>query len=179
MFLLWFRQLPQCGDRTPASGPPPARGKSTPTNTPIFLPSSFVLPTFAWVYIFFSIDQVLLHFCVWRLIPDVSMERDVFHVHLLFTILILLHLTHLVSAGCRRHWTMIYHIHWYIHGLGKPSPTLLWKKKKKGCLGASPPTFNLSQHQGLFKWVSSLHQVAKLLELKHQSFQWIFRTDFL
>ena len=45
----------------------------------------------------------------------------------------------------------------------------------------SPPTFNLSQHQGLFKWVSSSHQVAKILELQlqHQSFQWIFRTDFL
>ena len=44
---------------------------------------------------------------------------------------------------------------------------------------ASPPTFNFSQNQGLFKWVSSLHQVAKLLEfqLQHQSFQWIFRTD--
>ena len=28
----------------------------------------------------------------------------------------------------------------------------------------SPPAFNLSQHQGLFKWVSSLHQVAKVLE---------------
>ena len=36
----------------------------------------------------------------------------------------------------------------------------------------SPPTFNLSQHQGLFKWVSSSHQVAKVLEfqLQHQSF---------
>ena len=45
----------------------------------------------------------------------------------------------------------------------------------------SPPTFNLSQRQGLFQWVSSLHQVAKVLELQfqHQSFQWIFRTDFL
>ena len=45
----------------------------------------------------------------------------------------------------------------------------------------SPPTFNLSQHQGLFKWVSSLHQVAKALEfqLQHQSFQWTLRTDFL
>ena len=44
-----------------------------------------------------------------------------------------------------------------------------------------PPTFNLSQHQGLFKWVSSSHQVAKVLEfqLQHQSFQWIFRIDFL
>ena len=41
--------------------------------------------------------------------------------------------------------------------------------------------FNLSQHQGLFQWVSSSHQVAKVLEfqLQHQSFQWIFRTDLL
>ena len=45
----------------------------------------------------------------------------------------------------------------------------------------SPPAFNLSQHQGLFKWVSSSHQVSKILELQvlHQPFQWISRTDFL
>ena len=45
----------------------------------------------------------------------------------------------------------------------------------------SPPAFNFSQHQGLFQWVSSLHQVAKILELQlhHQSFLSIFRTDFL
>ena len=50
----------------------------------------------------------------------------------------------------------------------------------------SPPAFSLSQHQGLFKWISSLHQVAKILEfqLQHQSFQWIFglisfRMDWL
>ena len=45
----------------------------------------------------------------------------------------------------------------------------------------SPSAFNLSQHQGLFQWVSSSHQVAKVLEfqLQHQSYQWIFRTDFL
>ena len=45
----------------------------------------------------------------------------------------------------------------------------------------SPPTFNLFQHQGIFKWVISLHQVAKVLELQlqHQSFQWIFRTHLL
>ena len=45
----------------------------------------------------------------------------------------------------------------------------------------SPPAFNLSQHQGLFRWVSYSHQVTKVLEfqLQHQSFQWIFRTDFL
>ena len=43
----------------------------------------------------------------------------------------------------------------------------------------SLPAFNFSQHQGLFQWVSSFHQVAKVLELQHQSFQWIFRVDFL
>ena len=45
----------------------------------------------------------------------------------------------------------------------------------------SPPALNLSQHQGLFQWVSSSHQVTKILELQlhHQSFQWIFRVDFL
>ena len=44
-----------------------------------------------------------------------------------------------------------------------------------------PPAFSHSQHQGLFTWVSSSYQVAKVLEfqLQHQSFQWIFRTDFL
>ena len=48
-------------------------------------------------------------------------------------------------------------------------------------LSPSPPAFSLSLHQGLFHWVSSSHQVAKVLELQlqHQSFQWIFRTDFL
>ena len=44
-----------------------------------------------------------------------------------------------------------------------------------------PDTGNLSQYQGLFQWVSSSHQVAKVLafQVQHQSFQWIFRTDFL
>ena len=46
-------------------------------------------------------------------------------------------------------------------------------------LSPSPPSFNLSQHLGIFQWVSSLHQVAKVLEFQHQSFQRIFRTDFL
>ena len=63
------------------------------------------------------------------------------------------------------------HVHWVSDAI-QPSHPLL---------SPSPPTFNLSQHQGLFKWVSSSHQVAKVLEfqLQHQSFQWIFRTDFL
>ena len=63
------------------------------------------------------------------------------------------------------------HVHW-VGDIIQPSHPLL---------SPSPPAFNISQHQGLFQWVSSSHQVAKLLELQlqHQSFQWIFRTDFL
>ena len=38
-------------------------------------------------------------------------------------------------------------------------------------LSPSPPALNLSQHQGLFKRVTSSHQVAKVLEFQHQSFQ--------
>ena len=41
------------------------------------------------------------------------------------------------------------------------------------------PALSLSQHHGLFQWVSSMHQVAKVSEFQHQSFQWIFRVDFL
>ena len=63
------------------------------------------------------------------------------------------------------------HDHWVSDAI-QPSHPLL---------SPSPSVFNLSQHQGLFQWVGSSHQVAKVLEfqLQHQSFQWIFRTDFL
>ena len=45
----------------------------------------------------------------------------------------------------------------------------------------SPPALKFSQHQGLFQWISSSHQVAKVLEfqLQHQSFQSTPRTNFL
>ena len=61
------------------------------------------------------------------------------------------------------------HVHWFGDGI-QPSHPLS---------SPSPPTLNLSQHQGLFKRVSSSHQVAKVLEfqLQHQSFQWILRID--
>ena len=63
------------------------------------------------------------------------------------------------------------HVHWVSDAI-QPSHPLS---------SLSPPAFNLSQHQGLFQGVSSSHQVAKVLEfqLQHQSFQWIFKTDFL
>ena len=63
------------------------------------------------------------------------------------------------------------HVHWVGDAI-QPSHPLS---------SPSPPAFNLSQWQGHFKWVSSSHQVAKVLEfqLQHQSFNWTFRTDFL
>ena len=63
------------------------------------------------------------------------------------------------------------HVHWVGDAI-QPSHPLL---------SPSPPAFNLSQQKGIFQGVSSLHQVAKVLEfqLQHQSFQRIFKTDFL
>ena len=65
MFLLWLRQLPWCGDWTPASLPPPAEGRSSPTSTPVFSTSSFILPSFARFYIVISTGQVLLSAPSW------------------------------------------------------------------------------------------------------------------
>ena len=61
------------------------------------------------------------------------------------------------------------HVHWIGDAI-QPSHPLS---------SPSPPAPNPSQHQGLFQWVSSSHQVAKVLEfqLQHQSFQWTPRTD--
>ena len=67
------------------------------------------------------------------------------------------------------------HVHWVSNAI-QPSNALL---------SPSPPAFNLSQHQGLFQWVSGQSighpQVVKVLELQlqHQSLQWIFRVAFL
>ena len=53
--------------------------------------------------------------------------------------------------------------------------------KSHPLLSPYSPAINLSQRQALFKWVSSSHQVAKVLEFQfqHQSFQWTSRTDLL
>ena len=63
------------------------------------------------------------------------------------------------------------HVHWLSDAI-KPSHPLS---------SPSLPAVNISQHQGLFRWISSSHHVAKVLEFQfqYQSFQWIFRTDFL
>ena len=61
------------------------------------------------------------------------------------------------------------HVHWVSDAI-QPSHSLLF---------LYTPAFSLSQHQGLFQWVGSLHRVAKVLETQHRSFQRIFRIDFL
>ena len=63
------------------------------------------------------------------------------------------------------------HVHWVGDAI-QPSHPLL---------SPSPPAPNPSQHQGLFKWVNTSHEVAKVLEfqLQHQSFQWTARTYLL
>ena len=63
------------------------------------------------------------------------------------------------------------HVHWFGDAI-QPSHPLL---------SPSPPAPNPSQHQGLFQWVNSSHEVAKVLEvqLQHQYFQWTPRTDLL
>ena len=63
------------------------------------------------------------------------------------------------------------HVHWVSDAI-QPSHPLS---------SPSPPAPNPSQHQGLFKWVSSSHQVAKVLEfqLQHQTLKWTPRTDLL
>ena len=68
-------------------------------------------------------------------------------------------------------WCSQTYVHWVGDAIQPSHPQL----------SLSPPALNLSQHQGLFKWVSSLHQVAKGLEfqLQHQFFQWTPRTDLL
>ena len=63
------------------------------------------------------------------------------------------------------------HVHWVSNAIHPSHPLS----------SPSPPAPNPSQCQGLFKWVSSSHQVAEVLEfqLQHQSFQWTPRTDLL
>ena len=65
--------------------------------------------------------------------------------------------------------SLLKHIHWVADAIQSSCPLS----------PLSPPAFNLSQHQGLFRWVSSSHHMAKVLELQLQSFQRIFRVDFL
>ena len=102
------------------------------------------------------------------------------HTHILVIVVQLLCLTLCSRMNCSMPGFPVFHylpefaqthVHW-IGDVIQPSHPL-----------SSPFSlaFSLTQHQGLFQWDSSLHQVAKVLELQlqHQSFQWIFKIDFL
>ena len=71
---------------------------------------------------------------------------------------------------------------WHIENrlMLKPMSTELVMPSSRLILGRPliPPAFNLSQHQGLFQWFISSHQVTKVLELQHQFFQWISSVQF-
>ena len=69
------------GDQTPASVPLPAEGRSSPPKTPVFPPSSFILLSFAWFCIFFSIGQVILSALSWCS-ACTSVSEDVFLMYL-------------------------------------------------------------------------------------------------
>ena len=106
--------------------------------------------------------------------------------HLSFTEFYLLFFSHSVMSSCLQ-----------THGMQHirlPCPSLSLRVCSNSCplsrwchptISSSVFPFSSclqsSQHQGLFQWVGPLHQVAKILELQlqHQSFQWIFRVDFL
>ena len=62
------------------------------------------------------------------------------------------------------------HVHWVGDAMQPSHP-----------LSSPSPTFSLSQHQGLFQWVSCSHKVAHVLELQlqFQSFQRVFSVDLL
>ena len=90
------------------------------------------------------------------------------------------HISLCYPMGCSRPGSPVFHyllqfaqthVHWVDDAIQTSLP--LWSP--------SPPTFSLSQHQGPFQWVGSLHQVAKVSEprFQHQSFQWIVRIVFL
>ena len=86
----------------------------------------------------------------------------------------LCHPMNLSTAGLLVHHQLLELAQTHVHWVGDPI------QSSHPLLSPSPPAFNLCQHQGLFWWVSSSNQGAKVLELQlqHQSFQWIFRTDF-
>ena len=72
--------LPQTIALTWGSVPPPAECRSSPTSTPVFLPSSFILPSSMWFCVLFSAGQVLLSALSWSS-ACTSMSEGVFLVY--------------------------------------------------------------------------------------------------
>ena len=98
MFLLWTKQLPWYRDWTPASIPPPAEDRSSPTSSPLPSHPSFVLPSFVWFYIFFPFSQGLLPILSWCSVSTSVSEgvflrylwRDMYSMSTFSTVILLL-----------------------------------------------------------------------------------------
>ena len=145
-----------------------------------------LLILFHWfVFVFQSLSQVLLFVTSWTTICQTSLSYA-----------ISLRLLKFVTSPTWWTWVWVNSGSWWWTGrpgvlqfMGSQRPGHNWATElnwvsdtiqpSHSLLLSSPPVFNLSQHQGLFQWVSSSHQVAKVLELhlQHQSFQWIFMVD--
>ena len=108
---------------------------------------------------------VFLHLCPWVIFSSVPFRRSVMY-------------DSLPPYCCRMTSFPLHHVlpelaQTHVHRVGnaiQPSHPLS---------SPSPPAFNISQHQGLFQWVSCSYQMAKVLEFQHQSFKLIFRTVLL
>ena len=116
----------------------------------------------------------------WHSFLELSVRRVNFSTSVQFSSVAQSYLTLCDSMNCSTQGLPVHHqlpestqihVHWSGDAI-QPSHPLL---------SPSPSALNFSQHQGLFQWVSSLHQVAKVLEsqLQHQSFQSTPRTGLL
>ena len=132
----------------------------------LFHPTKLFLCTFIIPFGFLGTEYISIKLLLYSLIQFSSVAQS--------------YLTTCDSMGCSTPGFPVHHqllelAQTHVHRVGDaiqpPHPLL----------SPSLPAFNLSKPQGLFQGVSSLHQVAKVLkfQLQHQSFQWIFRTDFL
>ena len=141
----------------------------TQTHTHIFFPSYFFLPK-----LFYLFSQILSNFlmlicslaCAYLSTLEVQLQKSKFS-SIAQSCPTLCDPMNCSMPGLPIHHQLLEFTQTHVHWVGdaiQPSHSL-----------SSPSSvFNLSKHQGLFKWVSSSHQVAKILEfqLQHQSFQW-------
>ena len=126
----------------------------------------------AWVWFFvLYFDYIYTH--IWKSL-SLPVLYCYFYFCLAFSLVAQLCLTLCETMDCSTPGFLVHHqlqeltqthVHWVREAI-QPSHSLL---------SPSPLAFDLSQHQGFFQRVSSLHQVAKVLkfQLQHQSFQWM------
>ena len=139
--------------------------------SPTYMPTCFIIQQFLWpLLLSFIFHIALIH---WSLLPGFSRYLAKLQSSVQFSSLAQSCLTLCDSTNCSSPGLPVYHqlpestqthVHWVGDAI-QPSHPLSFP---------SPPALKISQHQGLFQWVSSLHQVAKVLEfqLQHQSYQW-------